>query len=249
MPDLSRDTTFHFSGAVSVFDLEVLANGQILVGGNFFDLFGITGLSGVLRLHPDGTIDTTFLADAGAVEDILVQDDGRLLIAGGMGQVGGVLVNGVARLEADGSLDTAFLAGPGLFGFRWVGWYGKTLALQADAQILLGGTFAGYNGVGRNFILRMNGDLATSVLTGESAHGTQELIVYPNPTDEGLWMELPHPQPGTLAVMNAQGALVRTERTFGGRYYLELADQPTGMYILHWTSVGGEMRYARIVRQ
>jgi uncharacterized delta-60 repeat protein len=101
------------------------------------------------RLNPDGTTDPTFSTESqqmGYIRDMVVQSDGKILIAGEL-QPSGVPVRlQMVRLNADGSYDDSFpwITGDQLFA----------LALQPDGKILAGRN--GYTtGTG---IRRLNGD-------------------------------------------------------------------------------------------
>jgi uncharacterized delta-60 repeat protein len=87
------------------------------------------------------------------VRTVLVQPDGKILIAGDFTAVapnGGAPVtrNRIARLNPDGSLDTGF--NPNSNGDVYA------LALQADGKILVGGFFITIGGQARNRIARLD---------------------------------------------------------------------------------------------
>jgi uncharacterized delta-60 repeat protein len=152
LPDGSLDTTFANAGKFfstfggnpffqdNVSDILVLPNGKILFsndGGSNTEL---------VRLNSDGSIDTTF-GSSGRIfgtlgsptfigtEDMLLDSQGRILMAGNMA---GKL--GVKRLLSDGSLDTTF-AETGYFSsnFGTSYCYARSIALQPDGRILVGG--------------------------------------------------------------------------------------------------------------
>ena len=154
-PDGSLDTAFDpgTNGLVSTFAVQ--PNGQILVGGWFTTLggggSGMTPRSKIGRLHPDGTLDTTFDPGAGnpssnsGVMALAVQPDAKIVVGGlfttmGGGGTGTTLRNDIGRLNADGSLDTTF--DPGANGNV------RAVAVQADGQILVGGEFTMLGGGG-----------------------------------------------------------------------------------------------------
>ncbi len=92
----------------------------------------------------------------GAIEVVVVQPDGKILIGGAFTTVapnGGAPVtrNYIARLNPDGTLDTAF--NPNANGDV------IAIALQTDGKILVGGFFNGANSIGgqtRNYIARLD---------------------------------------------------------------------------------------------
>ena len=111
----------------------------------------------IARLNADGSLDGTFLNGlAGAnsfVRALAVQPDGRVLIGGEFTTVNGASRNRIARLNVDGSLDTTFLNG--LAGADSLV---RSLAVQPDGRVLIGGSFATVNGVSRNRTARLNAD-------------------------------------------------------------------------------------------
>ncbi|MEO1652180.1 MAG: delta-60 repeat domain-containing protein, partial [Bacteroidota bacterium] len=140
-----NDTTFNANnlGAASGFDFSVLdlivqSDGKILASGNFTKYNGVNR-SGIARLNPDGSLDTSLDPGTGFNEGtgpIILQDDGKILIIGGFTAFNGTsLSNSIIRLNANGSRDTSFQVQGG--GFANV----NAVALQDDGKILLGGEF------------------------------------------------------------------------------------------------------------
>lgn len=103
-------------------DIAVLDDGKLLVGVTV-DIGGIAATDmGVMRLHRDGTIDTSFGVDGGQLvgfdqpnsdhndyfRDLFVQPDGKIVLVGdAAGGVGGNDM-AVARLLPDGTPDSDF---------------------------------------------------------------------------------------------------------------------------------------------
>jgi uncharacterized delta-60 repeat protein len=136
-----------------VLAIAVQVDGKILLGGAFSSYNG-TSCNGLVRVNSNGSIDTSFHSGAAAattIYSIVIQNDGNILIGGGMAIYDGASRNGVARLNPDGSLDATFNpgSGTGSSGSRVY-----SIAIQADQKILLGGTFVNFNGIGRFRIAR-----------------------------------------------------------------------------------------------
>jgi uncharacterized delta-60 repeat protein len=83
------------------------------------------------------------------VQDLAVQPDGKILIAGGFFHIDGVSRVRVARVNSDATLDTTFNPGG---ADNWI----ETIALQSDGRILVGGWFTAMNGTVRNRVARLN---------------------------------------------------------------------------------------------
>ncbi len=168
--------------------IAVQADDKILVGGSFVT-FGDTGptefRSGLARLNPDGSLDASFIGlvpgsgPSGEIDDIAVQPDGKILIGGfNMTAYDGVPVGYFARLNANGTLDSTFntnLSG----GFNNST---RTIELQTDGKILVGGPFTqvGSNAAPRLARLNSNGsfDSAFTVAGGTGlSNGVADIVV------------------------------------------------------------------------
>jgi uncharacterized delta-60 repeat protein len=174
--DGSMDESFDPGADGSVSAIEVQPDGGFLVGGSFTLLgggdTGTTVRKRIGRLNSDGSLDTSFDAEAnGSVTAIALQADGKILVGGsfttlGDGDMNAVSRNRIGRFNSDGSLDTSFDAGAN----NEV----SAIALQPDGRILAGGSFTLLGGGGggatpRSFIGRMTNtvtaqqDLAATV--------------------------------------------------------------------------------------
>jgi uncharacterized delta-60 repeat protein len=156
-------------GEATVRDLALQADGRIIVAGSF-QFVGDTSRQNIARLNANGTLDTGFTASAnGPVWAVLVQPDGRVLLGGSFTSVNGVPREHVARLNADGSLDASFV-GP---DFESPNQVVKSLALQPDSRVLVGGVFIlPQGGLLRSSLCRLmaSGALDTSFVVAEGAH-------------------------------------------------------------------------------
>lgn len=159
-PDGTLDKSFHASitGAPNVSNVNTIVlqpDGKILVGGSFTQVNG-TLRSNVVRLNTDGSIDPSLLVTIsggdGAVQKILQQPDGKLVIGGSFTQVNGVARESVARLNSDGSLDASFLASNIVSNARLT-----ELALEADGKLIICGFFSITGSQRKNFA-RLNSD-------------------------------------------------------------------------------------------
>ncbi len=122
------------------------ADGGYFIGGGFTAV-GSSARPFLAKLNADHTLASSFSVVPGLngpVTAMVVQSDGKLVVAGTFTQFGGVARLGVVRLNADGTLDTAFNPGA---GFEWVGIGITSMVLQSDGKLVVGGTFSRYNGV------------------------------------------------------------------------------------------------------
>lgn len=154
-----------------VYAADIQPDGKVLIGGAFKKVSGITR-NYLARLNADGSLDLSFNPGFGAdnvIEDIVVQPDGRVLIAGSFSSYNGVARQYIARVNADGSLDHSFDPGGGASGTVF------KIALQADGKIFIAGYFDYYNGNGVRDIARLNADGSY-----DPGFNTDSWVDYPN---------------------------------------------------------------------
>jgi uncharacterized delta-60 repeat protein len=174
--DGTLDTTFTTGTGPDdwIEETAIQADGKILIAGSFNNYNG-TARSRIARINADGTLDTGFTIGTGAdarVRTVAVQSDGKIVIGGDFNTFNGTASKRLARLNADGTLDTGFNVGTGALNNV------RTIKIQADQQILIGGEFQAYNGVQRNRIARLNtdGTLDTGFTVGTGASGSVNSI-------------------------------------------------------------------------
>lgn len=156
------DTTFGRNGKVKTdfnrhndlaYGMALQADGKVIVAGISFE--GNSAQGGdfaVARYNTNGTLDTSFgvggkvTTDFGQTEtasSVVVQSDGKIIVAGGTYPIfpssGGQFA--LVRYNSNGSLDTTF-GDNGLVQttFSTSGCYASALALQADGKIIAAGT-------------------------------------------------------------------------------------------------------------
>ena len=137
-----------------VFNLNEQPDGKIIATGAFTSYNGTTA-NGIIRLNPDGSIDSSFNTGSGFDNSTLpaaIQNDGKIIVGGVFTSYNGTTANGIIRLNPDGSVDSSFSAGDGFDD------YPLSIAIQTDGKIIVGGFFTSYNGVTNNKIIRLNPD-------------------------------------------------------------------------------------------
>ncbi|MEO7976677.1 T9SS type A sorting domain-containing protein [Flavobacterium sp.] len=170
--DGSLDETFYIGAGNAngdVYSIALQSDGKILIGGIFSSYTGVSR-NRIARLNTDGKIDTTFdplLGTNNAINSIVVQPDGKILIGGTFTTYNGISRNRIARLNADGTLDTTFNPGTGANNIV------NAIALQTDGKILISGIFTSYNSTAKKYLVRLNSDglLDTTFNSGTGADG------------------------------------------------------------------------------
>lgn len=161
----SLDTTFDGDGILTVSGVthavKLQPDGKIVCAGN--SLGGVKNGLAVLRLHPNGSFDTSFDGDGIAslpvfnINDIayelVVQPDGKIAASGRAFSPNGEAF-GVVRFNPNGSPDTSF-DGDGKNGtVTGANGYTSDLVLQSDGKLVVGG--------GRLIRYNANGSLDTA---------------------------------------------------------------------------------------
>lgn len=144
--DLTFPNLF-LTGAV-VNAIEIQPDGKILVGGSFETRGPVVG-NDLVRLNPDGSIDTSFSIgsglDVGSILSMRLQPNGQLLIGGPFSRINGTTVSRLARLNANGSVDPSF----NISGIDVT--FVLDIDLQTDGKVL----FSGSNLIGTSFVARL----------------------------------------------------------------------------------------------
>lgn len=163
-----------------VYSMLVQPDGKILLGGTFSHFNGVCR-SGIARLHPNGSLEdaTTFHTSLDIEEGfrcMVLQTDGKILVAGSFeshdndddgdeGEDETSTSSGCVRLHPDGSLDASFDGAPSSCHDSSI----HSLAIQADGQVLIGGTFGSLGGVSRSSLARLLNDPAGQELIADAS--------------------------------------------------------------------------------
>jgi uncharacterized delta-60 repeat protein len=167
--DLDFDAGFGES-SVCVYALTLDTSGNILVGGYFEQLQGFD-LGPIIRLNANGAVDRDFRPGFhGIVQDVLVQPDGKIVVAGQMSSATRPFHN-LARLNPDGSLDASFDCPWATDGFVI-----QALARQSDGDISIGGAFAEVNSMPRPCLARLRGTARLDLSDGGIALSQGRLL-------------------------------------------------------------------------
>lgn len=141
----------------NVYSIVPQPDGRYLLAGDFVRV-NDEPRNRIARINADGSLDTGFSSKestAGANDSVLSmvhQTDGRVLIGGQFSYVNGVARNYLARLMANGMLDSSF--NPGAGPESTVLAMAETF-VDGSRRLLVGGAFATFNGLSRNFLVRL----------------------------------------------------------------------------------------------
>ena len=160
--DGSFDSTFEVGYKFNRGGLHAIAiqdDGKILVGGSFTRFRG-KRINHILRLHSDGSIDTSFDSGRGfgpncEVDQIRVLSEGKILLQGNFSHYNGYKSCGLVRLLSDGSVDSSFV---GRAACNVEDLEIRDILVQSDGKLIIVGRFWEYDKERGKGIARINLD-------------------------------------------------------------------------------------------
>lgn len=140
--------------------LAVQPDDKTVIGG-VFSTYNGTSRNGITRIKSDGEIDPSFdpgdginIVGGDFVTSLVIQPDGKILVGGSFSSFNGQSCGNIIRLNTNGTLDATFRAAAGTGANGAV----RSVLLQDDGSIVIGGDFTSYNGTTRQRIARLNAD-------------------------------------------------------------------------------------------
>jgi uncharacterized delta-60 repeat protein/uncharacterized repeat protein (TIGR01451 family) len=135
----------------SINDAAIQPDGKIIIVGNFNEINGHPSRN-IARLNIDGSVDFSFDVGSGATGSLAVvkiQDDGKILFGGVIGEYNGVVRYGIARVNNNGLLDNTFNPSVNSNSIN-------DICLVENNKIVIVGDFSSLSGIERNKIARIN---------------------------------------------------------------------------------------------
>jgi uncharacterized delta-60 repeat protein len=161
--NVSWDTPTIYNNSInansSVLSTAVQEDDKIIAVG-WFTRWNSTLANKIVRLNSDGSIDQQFMKNIGAsvshriVEDVVLQPDQKIIIAGAFRSWSDSLANRVVRLNSDGTVDNSFAVRTG----GSLTDAARSIGLQSDGKIVIGGSFTSWSGASANRVVRLNGN-------------------------------------------------------------------------------------------
>ena len=258
--DGSKDVTFDIGTGINssdsnlsvdmIRDIELLSDGKMFISsptGTYNNL----NVGSIFRLNSNGSLDSSFMIGIsignGRVEEIAIQQDGKIIIGGDFNSA---TISGTntyqrrfMRLNVDGSFDTSFDINIGTstdFGGLDSGAC-TVIEIQPDGKIWLGGSFFSYIGVSSFSAIRLVGDSVLSV--GDFENSKNSLVLYPNPVNDKLYIN------------NTAKSIVITELSGKTIAYIENSNEidfsvyASGLYILTVEDESGKITTHKICKK
>jgi len=189
-----------------------------------------------------GRIDVTFVPAPGtndAVNVVIPQPDGKVIVAGRFTQANNVGLNRIARFNFDGSLDNSFNPGSGADAEI------TAAVLQPDGRIVVAGRFTSFNGVTHNRVCRLNADGSLDPNFGLGAGIDNSVLALALQSDGrilvgGQFSQVDLTQRFNLARLNTNGSVDLTFNPVNGPNgdVNAIVIQPNGAIIIGGTFIG-----------
>jgi uncharacterized delta-60 repeat protein len=140
----------------NVQDIAIDQNDKVYVVGAFTSYNG-SSKSRIVRLNPDGSVDTGFNVGTGfntygTGNSVVVDSSNKVYVSGAFTAYNGVPINRIIKLNEDGTKDASFDVGTGFNNLV------RTLMIDGANKIYALGNFTTYKGVTENYIIRLNAD-------------------------------------------------------------------------------------------
>lgn len=129
--------------------------GYLYAGGEFTNYNSLSSPKFVRINLSNATKDTSFNTGTGFngnVRAIDIDSSGRVYVGGEFTAIDGSTFNRICRLNSDGTKDPTFVVGAGFNGVV------RTIAVDNNGKIYVGGEFTDYDGSTLNRICRLNAD-------------------------------------------------------------------------------------------
>lgn len=231
------DSTFNVGGSnadSNIADIEIQSDNKIMICG-WFNSFNGQNRACLARLNSNGTLDTTFNSynfTSYSIFKVKTLNDGKYIITGSFNFYDGQSSNKIAKLNNDGTIDTGFTIGTAANDSIWA------TEIQNDGKIIIGGDFTLFNTISKNRIARLGN---TILSTNENSNENSEIIVYPNPAQDIIFIENSHSSLllTSLKLSNSIGQELKSYKsTEIQNNSINLKELPNAIYYLQITTNG-----------
>ncbi len=166
------------TGAFPIKAMLVQNDGKILISG-CFRAYNEYPIHHIARLYADGTLDTTFISGLDSLEvsidAIAIQNDGKIIMGGYFKNFDGVFISNssvnIVRLLSNGSMDSSFHLE---LNFTDSFDYIKSILIQSDGKIIIGGWLNPYCGINR---LNIDGSMDTTFINQAHISAYEKILL------------------------------------------------------------------------
>ena len=247
----------------------VEVNGKILLTGSYL-LKGQTQHQTLVRLNPNGSLDTTFMNFSGPTdtnnqisntEPIAPTADGGYLVGGIFNNYQGYSKRGIAKIDSSGKVEPQYFTGLGPDSSNAIGAGYPMIVFIKKSKFggyYVGGDFTKWDGLPSQPLVRL-----TDLVIGLDENGLRteprnEVSVYPNPTT-GIFSVKSKEKIKNIEVFGVEGKLIQSfvdftstslSMNFSARPdKTNLGGLSSGIYFLRIELQNGEVISKKIIKQ
>ncbi|MCF8371826.1 MAG: T9SS type A sorting domain-containing protein [Bacteroidales bacterium] len=252
--DGSIDTSFHsiYTGGSSLRPLYIQPDGKIIMGGAFY-IQGFDKIIAIARLHPDGSLDSTFnnfnnvQSELGLLQNITAWEleyyvntccptpNNKYLFGGGFRYCQGKYRGRIVLTNYNGFLDTTVFTGSGIdSALGYPSDYGYGIATIIPAQnekYYVAGRFSGLNGQMVEPIIRLNPHDHVGIEEQTEEHG---LMICPNPARDKINIKS-NRNIEEIEIYNLEGQLLQITKPNKIEESIDVSTLPPGYYFIRAT--------------
>lgn len=223
--------------------------GDVVLAGTFTQV-NATARPGVARITAAGVLDTTFAPGAGpvggALEDAALDASDRVVLGGSFTSFSGTAEGYIVRLSAAGAVDTAFAANTNVSAAV------NSVQVQANGQILLGGSFANSGGFVFNGTTLLNADGTTDTSFNPYPGANSSVFRARRASDgsvvvTGAFTQMQNQARSLIARFTTNGPIdsLFVTDTIEGGYPVDVLERPDGKLLVRgtFTTVNGQTRH------
>lgn len=249
-PDGHLDTTFRstiYSGRVTR-NFYFYPDGRILVFGRMMAPEYPNDTLAVMRLHPDGSTDTTWpsipflnygqFRGLASITDYLEIEPGKLIVVGQFNAIGDQPLGAITTIDTAGNVLWDYLPGTGAGFTEPIDNNSPSCYLQGikegpDGSIYIMGSFSGYNdGCGDHPEQRLITRLYPLNVGVKEEAKTEGIRVYPNPGNNLLQVAVGTNQPFEVKVRDGTGRVVLAGKPQATPLELSSGSLAAGVYLV-----------------
>jgi len=155
-----------------LFAVGIQTDGKIVIGGNF-TTYNKSPRSGIARLNPDGSLDTSFNVGSGVdswIRSILILPNEQILLSGWFENYNSRGHDRMVRLNPDGSADESFKTQIGYSTAIY------SMAWQSDGKVVVGGHSINTNSLFSQEVVRLNQDGSYDLSFNPGGEGADDKV-------------------------------------------------------------------------
>jgi uncharacterized delta-60 repeat protein len=249
--DGSNDVFFNVGTGLNsgITKIVIQPDNKILIGGSFTTYNGISQIS-LIRFNTDGSKDLSFNVGgtgfSGAVYDIAIQSDNKIVLAGGFSSYNDIYQKALIRINLDGSVDNSLLFGDTISSKAFRDGLIYSIAIKSNGNIFVGGPIRNYFNYASSGLVGIRGN---AVLSNENFEITNnEITLFPNPVDNVLNFKTSNfNNISKVSIYDLVGNQILKDKNVIN-YNIDISNLSKGIYLIKMTTTNNEIIIKKIIK-